>query len=261
MQDQETVPPPGPAPEIPRLLPDHEQHHAAERRYWCCQTVIGSVALVASIVAAIGAWLAFSQTKRQANYAQRQLDVALNEQRPWISVSPELDSPITYDTQGGAHFKVRFPLKNTGHLPAINVRPKVDRDLITFGTKYDTESALRKLCASDDKIQPIWLFPTDPFPYWETLNFSAAEVVEGRLQKGGPKNGTIVPGILPVINICVDYSVAYDKAFKGETAFSFQLVLQHGVNDVGFSYIPVDRTVQPNEILVMPNISEGSFLQ
>jgi hypothetical protein len=212
---------------------------------------IGTLVFTAVIAGAtISQYFIFS---KQLSVMQGQLNEMRDEQRPWISVTLALEGPITYDAQG-ARFRIVFTTKNIGHLPATDVRLKTKDDLMKFGQKYDTGSTLRDLCASSGTgIPPFVLFPNDTLPYWETFNFSPAQMTEGRIQ-----GEVMVPGILPVVNICIDYSAAYGREFKGETAISYQLTLLHGV---GFSYVPVGRNVQPGEILIMPNLSGGSFLK
>jgi hypothetical protein len=192
-------------------------------------------------------------SNKQLSVMQGQLDEMRAEQRPWISVTPDLEGPITYDTEG-AHFRVLFTMKNTGHLPATDIRMRTKDDLMTFGEKYATSSVLNGLCATrDNQIQQFFLFPDDTFKFWETFNLPAGRVAKGQLQ-----GAIVVPGILPVVNICIDYSAASRADVRGETAISYQLGLIHGV---GFSYVPVSRTIQPGEIIIMPNIAEGNFLK
>jgi hypothetical protein len=170
--------------------------------------VTAFLAFVAAVAAGVSA-LIFSA----------QLEESRDEQRPWITVTPELDGPITYDSEG-VHFKIRFTFKNTGHLPATEIHMHTARDLMKFKEKYQTLSVLRKLCETkENQIQPFWLFPNDSFAYWETFDLSPIEIAVGQLQDGIP-----VPGILPVINTCVNYSAASGKTTNGVTAVSYQIV-------------------------------------
>jgi hypothetical protein len=217
--------------------------------------VAALAALVAALATVVIAYLTIflaKDSRQQATTIQNQLTEMQDEQRPWISATPTLTSPITYDGNG-AHMRLVLTMKNTGHLPAIDIRVEAQSDTARFQRKYDTKTALLGLCEKTrNAIEPFVLFPGDTFPLTQTFDIPPTELSEARMQ-----SGVAIPGFLPVINICITY-LSPNGTTSGQTAISYQLGFLHGQ---GFSYVPVDRSIQPDELIIIPNVAGGSFLK
>lgn len=101
--------------------------------------ILSAGALIVTVVAAKGAWMAYQETKRQADIAQDQLDESKRSltigNRPWMApieanvYLPDPGSlelkPLNRGLRVGDSPSVEIVLKNVGNTPALDVSPGV----------------------------------------------------------------------------------------------------------------------------------------
>ncbi len=148
-----------------------DHHRAQEIEFWRWQAhpdreknKLGVLTTLVALAALAAATFSAQETYRQANSAQDQLTLALDDQRPWvkISVRPRDISYVKFQTQltplGGEKFAPEIITKNIGKSPARDVRT-ILRQLSNI--PQNLFSLQDQACADAANYPPQMLFPDD----------------------------------------------------------------------------------------------------
>ena len=147
---------------------------------------------------------------------RNQLTEMRNEQRPWISIIPKIESPLTYDADGAARIMLKFTLKNVGHLPAQFVYvttqfvPFIDQvDLISRRDQLCKDLRLRK---NIPKSNGFAIMPNGSVEPFMPTAMSPSDVMRWKEAKDS----------IPIIVGCVDYVFVTDNTHH-DVGFIFEL--------------------------------------
>lgn len=200
---------------------------ATERQadYALWQVVLGVWILFAAIAAALIAWRAFKETRRQADIAHNAL---IESNRPWLRI-------INVTASGSLNFNseittlpVTIYVKNVGNAPAINIENDVRLAVVKNG-RYPIAELTKEPLYTRDQVEGIGLslFPQQKWPDNgdQTLRYDAA-IETSKISRLVPDEG-VGPIDLFVVVRC-EYTVPADASSRHVTSVIMQVTHASG---------------------------------
>jgi hypothetical protein len=131
-------------------------------------------------------------------------------ERPWISPSVYIISPLTAD-ENGIHITLRIELNNVGNSPAVGIwiEPSLYLQHISKPSIVDER---KRICEQAVARSPKWgqiVFPKASPPYMQdfTISATAEDVQKSRVGSGDVVTDMIAPEII----LCVTYRSTIDE--------------------------------------------------
>ena len=192
-------------------------------------------------------------TEAQQKLMQQQLDEMRDEQRPWVySDAPVFLRSITKNPNGVWDVNIQFTLRNTGHLPAFNVKYILDSPIPTIVAPNTVTEYQRKKCTPQGA---------------EPATITGYTVFPGQIVKDGvtigiwPFDADRAIGkyhYLPVWIIgCFQYKIPGSDA-PHFTRFAYAVGQEAKVND--YPPLPIDPSaIPPDQLHVEPFPFEDDF--
>jgi hypothetical protein len=191
---------------------EQQKHRAAEREHWDHERrhsrkvrIFTAVAAGAAVVAAVVAYGAYRETRRQADAAVDQLAIQSSDQRPWLHLEDAKTEPINY-TANGLNFTMRFSVKNYGRSPATHAYVRA----VVIPRKLDALAEERTLCETYDflnKSGPL-VFTGTPQEFPITLTFYKDDI--DRQREYFKAQGSNTFPVWMTVVACVQYDSLYD---------------------------------------------------
>jgi hypothetical protein len=251
-KDNTQEPPPQPNIQVsigcpPAVTEYYKAENANSKKYNRRDSIRLGLEVVGLGAVLLGGWYAyrtFCEVRRQANYAQGQLETMQKQfeatDRPWIAVEITANTdwvpgsvvggPLFFDQAGVGHMAAKITLKNIGRSVASHayIRETVFAVGLDPAELQRPPMEQKKLCSGPNpytkpgaqmKIDPRFtIFPNDTQVEWESIGFPTAQIPEAEL--GRPlRNGKPVE---PFLVGCVDYEYAASKVPR-QTGFIYQV--------------------------------------
>ena len=171
----------------------------------------------AGIIGIIIAICTLKEMQRAGEQASKQLGLT---ERPWISPSAYIISPLTAD-ENGIHITLRIEVANVGNSPAVGIwiEPSLYLQHVSKPSVVDER---KRICEQVIARSPKWgqiLFPKgDPYIQGFTIGATTEDIAKSRLGVGN------MPDVLAAtIILCVSYRSTIDDKAKHYTAMIYDL--------------------------------------
>lgn len=172
---------------------------------------------------------------KQLNAMQGQLDAMEVDQRPWVSVTTELNGPLAIRRKptgelDGIIFSVKLLVKNVGRSPAMNLHLVADSSLGDNDPLIFQNISCENAKKNNNPILTSTVFPGETLPpFINSFSYDANSVDRAKTQLKG--------AIRPVIYGCVTYTFP-NRPEPHQTGFAIRLSAKDSVLDLANGSIP-----------------------
>jgi hypothetical protein len=238
---------------------------AEERLFWATQNTLLTLSVTFTAVAGLIATAAFFESKRQADYAQAQLDAIRDEQRPWLTIAvafdPETDleksAPgIVWPGSGNPIYilQLRPFITNVGKSPAADVEISLTAQLVVRPQLKQSEAELmvRSACEAVGHGGRTTIFPGDKPEKYGVVppQLSAEEVAAYRASVAKAQNVAIdkVLRFRIYAIACAAYRFTGQKAWHYSGRLYLISQTKH-ISSFGDGAIQIEQTAVPADDL------------
>ncbi len=173
----------------------------------------------------------FVVTKESADAAEKSAVAAVAAQRPWISVTTELNGPLIVD-ENEVRIDFCVTLLNHGNTPSVSTRTFVRMAATGSEGQVDLETAIERCLEISRRAQRghiemgITIFPKNSETGRYQVSIPRSEMLENAHSPADGEGRAIL-----IVAACVDYEFGKER---GQTAVSY-ILTPLGGTDFGFS--------------------------
>jgi archaellum component FlaG (FlaF/FlaG flagellin family) len=233
---------------LPPAVNDYYESENAEgpkdRRRDRARLWLEGITLGAAVLAAILAYNAYLQTRRQAKAAETQAGIMQQQfeftDRPWIEITRAVPNQNAVFRDGNLNVGLTLFVKNVGKSVAIQIAEKAKAITAKDGDEYFVSSLREQKTKCSEKNAtglPLTLFPdqSSENAWWESMQAGfSVNVADGKFMAPDRKTELIHPLIVG----CIDYQIATGKPHQ--TYFIYDLGVFRVGRDVPLPNLKVE---------------------